>query len=856
MATTAVPNLLLSGDDLSHPPHDENLSPTSTTALDRIRCLLSQIAAAQPTSDAPHSLRVTEEQCDRLRELHVILIDTHHRLGRVKDDFRRADGFDALLSVSVCLDKLWSCVGPDRLVFELLKLLLNVLSEAICDYTPNARFFASHDGRNRWKELQTHLVRFYNVLPVRDQKGVIWKRKLFELLISFAVREEGDNGFLGSGDTDSVQLEQAAANRLGVILWMPDAVTIIIALWQALIVPLRKGQRSEYDTRLSLAVLTVLLRIFDSSHYNAVALHEYGSSELILQDSNDHLLIQEEKERLQLLRFELLSLGLSSTDAASHILKHSLQSNTSAIFLERVLTTAKEPLHILFDLSLHGYASLELATLHAPFPPSEQSGGYTFMAWVRIDEYDERCHTTLFGAFDQTQTCFLLLYLERDTKHLVLQTSLSSERPSVRFKSTTFASGRWYHICVVHVYPRADGLGRATLFVDGVFIEKTRCRYPLDPRTSAVNGSSSLEVSTPPVTGGSIQAFLGTPRSLAPRLGTRVLHSRWSLAGCQLVSRAISDELVFVYKTLGPGYVGNFQDSLGSFQTYETSTVLNLRHESLYNGSDDQSTIAKAIKTQARLVNHEQHFALNVVEAGSINDAFYVNMHAPGRPSIEQRNSNQAASSSSTFCFNLAAVRPTASAADSSSLAFPYGGTKFCRLRGLDRYVWQICGGVPYALKLLELASSEEEILRAVHIIFALVRDSWRLSEVFERENGFPIMALLLRSKSFFRKSAIWEHKTADDNVSPLSLRVLQSILANVGYNAEKPVRSIIQNPLAYRSLVVDLDIWRSSESPTQKLFYKQFEDFVTHSRHRQFNIKRLARMRMSPTRSPNYLFS
>jgi beige protein homolog 1 len=68
-------------------------------------------------------------------------------------------------------------------------------------------------------------------------------------------------------------------------------------------------------------------------------------------------------------------------------------------------------------------------------------------------------------------------------------------------------------------------------------------------------------------------------------------------------------------------------------------------------------------------------------------------------------------------------------------------------------------------------------------------------------------------------------------------------VLEFVGYNHENPEESYIINPLAYRILLVDFDMWRKTAPVTQRLYYKQFIVFGVNSKFHQFNSRRLFRM-------------
>lgn len=122
-----------------------------------------------------------------------------------------------------------------------------------------------------------------------------------------------------------------------------------------------------------------------------------------------------------------------------------------------------------------------------------------------------------------------------------------------------------------------------------------------------------------------------------------------------------------------------------------------------------------------------------------------------------------------------------------------------------------------------------------------------------EKDNGYGILAVLLREKLGLPSGATpTTSKTPSvcasyEERSALALALLRLTLKFVGYDFEQPNRSIITNPLAYRVLLVDLEVWRYGEPALLELYYSQFCIFASESKFRRFNAKRLARMRGSP---------
>jgi hypothetical protein len=172
--------------------------------------------------------------------------------------------------------------------------------------------------------------------------------------------------------------------------------------------------------------------------------------------------------------------------------------------------------------------------------------------------------------------------------------------------------------------------------------------------------------------------------------------------------------------------------------------------------------------------------------------------------------------------------------------------------QSLDDASWRVGGSVAVGIKLVEMARTREAVVRAVEILFESVKGSWRNSEAMERENGFGILAVLLRGKMGAgamiapNDSGCLSVVEGDiEERDKLSFELLSLVLGFVGYRHDKPEESIIVNPLAYRILLVDFDMWRKTACITQKQYYRQFVAFRSNSKFHHFNSKRLFRMRM-----------
>lgn len=564
---------------------------------------------------------------------------------------------------------------------------------------------------------------------------------------------------------------------------------------------------------------------------------------------------------LQELADSLIEYGISKLDDAYYLFRKAASSEQAAEFLHRGMQTSRAPHFIQFDLSLHGFSAVELPDLGRPFPPVSQGSGYTFASWIRVDKYDPNCHTTLFGAYDDTQTCFLMAYLEKDTRCFILQTYMghaSGVVPSVRFKKAPrFEEGRWYHVAVVHRRAKGMGMGthKASIFVDGEFTETMKAHYPSHPPVldSSQDSFASMSSST---SKHHILAFLGTPRNLAPRLGRNVLTSKLSMASFHLFSEPLSDELIAVYHKLGPRYSGNFQDRLGSFQTYRTSAELHVHNEILHPGREERSDIVTAIRSNAGYLMPESKILLSFSPSSVMDD--------DDRDTIDEsqlirslsrdsaRSLHKYTRAHSTPIIINAAV-PSVNDALSQARGFGRlsGNPVVVVPQSLDDAIWRIGGCAAVGLKLVQAAQSLKSVLRAVKILLEAVEGNWRNCEAMEQSNGFAILAEVLRQKIGFAMGGLVTRNASSLDVTPeqcetFVAQLLSVILRFVGYDEQHPEESLIINPLAYRVLLVDLEIWRRATSlDTQRKYYMQFVHFAKGSKHHHYNAKRFHRISM-----------
>lgn len=827
-------------------------APHSTTPQRAVAALAPILQSTQEISDhQPFDIDCVLRSTENTLTLRHSLIDTA-KPRETKDSFRNLGGFQTLLGLVRHLAELYNpkTLSKDdrKILLSLLKDLFAVLSECLRDHTGNRRYFAKKivcdESRSLEKSLELLVGKFLGDESYHSDVEQIYGALLAATLCQETVTDIFT--ILRTKYASDQSSPTASSIRLGVDKLLDSTETIelheflgpLLRTWL-----FQSSHTAQYPIQ-RLAIPTCLCRLALSSRRNIIALHATGILSSVLRSIFDGGFSVEEKALYHELGYLLCTEGISSLEDVIYLYRQSCGSLEASKFLLHAMRSSKEPPCIQFDMSSYGYSSIELSSLGAQFPPLSSSG-YTLSIWARFDQFDQQSHTTIFGAFDSRQTCFVLAYLEKDTHHFILQTSINGPRPSVRFKSTVFRQGRWYHICLIHRKARAMAPSRASLFVDGEFVEQLRIDYPNAPAARTSNKYPR------------VQAFLGTPQDLAVKIGKGVCASKWSVANAILSEETFSDDLISVFYHLGPRYHGNYQDCLGSFQTYKASAALNLRNETLHPGKDENSDIVTAIRQRASILVHESSFLMNISPTTILDDddSNYIDESQLIKSLSRQAAKNlhgMVSSGGNAIAINGAIPAINDALTHSHGIAILAGDPVVSVPQSLDDASWRIGGCAAVHLNMLHAAVCPESTILAVEILFEAIQDNWRNSEAMERDNGYGILALLLREKLGFPQTAqAAGSKTftvCSDNRerSSLAIELLRHILSFVGYNFDEPSKSIITNPLAYRILLVDLNIWRYGEPSLLQMYYSQFSTFATESQHRRFNARRLSRMRVN----------
>lgn len=813
---------------------------------------------------------------DDLKQIASLLQEGTEQ-GTTQDHFRRGHGFQVLVSslqfVAGSAGSLLEFGNGVDLLSHVCKAALLVLLATFDNHQGNRRYFERRIKGGGWRALEYAILGIQTSIIQASQADALQTPLCAILggLVALTLSNEAcdavfeENGFRilspqSSGHTEAgdkstetrhEEIRSHVESRINAhqSVHNPEAVALMVSIC----LNLTRGHPnvSCFPIICSVAYVTIN-RLTNISVRNKAKVHSSGILSSLVSHLLDDSISGIVLVPLRTLCESLLSMGADGLEIASKMFQKAASSDDARALLLTTLENCKEPASIHFDLSHCGYSSLELPNMPRLFPPL---GGYSFSAWFKIDEYDEAYHTTLFGAFDSSQTCFVLIYLEKDTHQLILQTSVTASKPSIRFKSTAFAQGRWHHVALVHRPSRSSSSGLAVLFVDGEFVEQKHCIYPdVPPPVQGKPDGSGLS-SYDPSRRRPVQSFFGTPQDLSFRDGERAVTSRWSLAGAHLYDTCLSDEVIAVHQRLGPRYYGNFQDCLGPLLTYRASAELNHYNDLLHPDDPNESEIITATQQKGSSILGENRILISIsphaaatmdgVIGGSVNISNSLPAQAAQHFHALTRTGN-------SVVFN--AARP----AVEEALARHYGvavltGNPIVHIpQALDDAAWRTGGCLAFSLKLLQAASSDQSVVQAVEILFQSIRDNWRTSEMMEKEHGFGILAVMLREKlglsnagNNTRHAPVPLSRKPTAERQGLAMELLKRILSFVGYKLDKPEDSMLVNPMAYRVLLIDFDTWRVVSPESQKLYYQQFVHLVKQNKYQTFNTKRLMKMRI-----------
>lgn len=127
-----------------------------------------------------------------------------------------------------------------------------------------------------------------------------------------------------------------------------------------------------------------------------------------------------------------------------------------------------------------------------------------------------------------------------------------------------------------------------------------------------------------------------------------------------------------------------------------------------------------------------------------------------------------------------------------------------------------------------ELKVNQERLVILLRMLISLISHNHVFAREMEEKAGYHILSIILKNK---KKLCV--------------LKVLDTILDFVGYDHENPVESVIDNSVAYKSLIVDFDIWKDTDKETFKFLLFQFTVFSQDSKYHEYNVNKIVKMKI-----------
>ncbi|EIE91401.1 hypothetical protein RO3G_16112 [Rhizopus delemar RA 99-880] len=306
-----------------------------------------------------------------------------------------------------------------------------------------------------------------------------------------------------------------------------------------------------------------------------------------------------------------------------------------------------------------------------------------------------------------------------------------------------------------------------------------------------------------------------------------LVHNRSRLASRLSSINTIEKETINMYFNMGPRYKSLFQDSLEQFQTYEATTTLYLTLRNMSKGrrsnSSDKQLLISILGGSAFQSIPENKFVFAFFANNALSEGIHSGLALTGISTATQQKVVSEISNS-RMILNSAVPKLDIAVYRPKSMGYLVGEPVVAYSFGLDESIWKI-GGCAVALKLIENSQTSKTLCKSIAFLLETIRFSWRNSADMERCHGYEILAYLLKQKRDL-----------------ITLELFELLLVFIGKDVKNLENSIINNPLAYRYVVLNFEIWKKTSLDVQKAHLEQFILFLNNSKLRSFNVKRLSK--------------
>lgn len=790
------------------PPRNQTPSPyipEQDAARDELMGVLSALRACDAT-DMTSKLYLGAQ-------LHRLLIESEAPT-QACNDFREAAGFLIIVQTFSALgqtvykneqDTQEDDHSNERLRVEIFSLFLTILHEALA-IPANSNEFDRSIG---WVEFGA-VLKLTNICETSPTR-------FFAALLGFCLGDVTTNlakfSCLTAGEVEDLELERAneIADTWSGYVQHEGILVTLVRFFIKVPSPI---------AGLQVCVLATLDHLARLNKHNLVTMVDTRLSTVLIDlPVLKRTALYEARRRL--LRC-LYGLGIPTHDGKTILRNLDADlDNTTLELLQQTVMPSMQPNNITFDMRRYGHCSVAVSSLRRRFPPSKSSPGYMFFTTLYVEQTQSESYIDILHIFDADRKVSVKLMLDCQSEQLVYISSPDS--PPVRFAHSRIVPGRWTHVCLTHFQPRGDTtLSRTLLHIDGTLADDKQSMWPKAPLTSSA-----------------VRAVLGTPPLENVLKGRRTQNNTvWSLGPAYLLDDVLAPEIPLVIAELAlAGYGGNFQDSLGRFLTYSTSTRVNLALDAMARRMENADNIDLSHHPLVHIITESGKQVFG-------EDRFYFILNAASRWSLDKitrktaplvRTSTATVDAShhpsNDLLLNQAVTLTRHAVEASYGYAKLFGDPVLSVPIPLSDTVWQL-GGCAGVLWLVEQSKDSQTLEMSLKLFLDLVGVSWRLSEDVEMVRAYEILNFMITEKA-----------------SLVTLPILETLCGAVGLQLRHPSSwgdAALINPFLYRVMMLDFSLWTQMPLDVQLAHLDHFVALLKSSRYRRFNAKRMAKMQIA----------
>jgi hypothetical protein len=504
-----------------------------------------------------------------------------------------------------------------------------------------------------------------------------------------------------------------------------------------------------------------------------------------------------------------------------------------------------------FDMSEKGFGSLFFPSV-ARFPSRSAVdtrrpvrtwppvSGLSVSMWFRVVQYGMDTHPVrLLTLFSPTEPEVVLfqLYIDPQEFNLILATAVSMRVPDVSFRP-----GQWTHIGIICSKPTRKGMA-IRVYIDGAMRAELQ--------------SSAFTAGTSSATFGADMVCCRVGTCFRDRLKSTLA---WRVGGMWIFEDEFSEQTMLAMHQLGPAYDGNFQGSLASYQPWCCS-IAPRDLDSLQRGQLFTTGAGAGLLPEGMLDLRSVPVPLcseqNLFASMTPNNTTLVSVDT-ALAAMGGRAASKLLARETRVLDQQTSVCAVGSWMSSGpALGFMGGAVRSFKPSMVAVTVEQI-GGVAVIFRLISSATTAAYLKSAVELLVLVIKHSPRNVREMERVNGYAVLGMLLETKHALLNREIldlvisltWLKTGTRDHVGNQGRRTSisngklerkKSSVSTIDLgNVSQPA---ITNAMAFRELLLNYDVWRSTSEGLLRLIFEHVGQLVAPEPRQATNIGILAEL-------------